>query len=369
MQKYIYQQTGWPKFIWDESAIALLLNDVTHLQGRLLGKMEMVGFDLKMDASLETITRDVIKSSEIEGEILNAQQVRSSVAIRLGVAISGMVTPERHVDGVVDMMLDATQNFGKPLTDERLFGWHNALFPTGRSGLYTIATGNWRTDANGPMQVISGGYGRQRIHFEAPQATHLDAETAQFLNWINSAAAATGNKIITAAVAHLWFITLHPFEDGNGRIARAITDLLLARADGTPQRFYSMSSQIQKDRNGYYDILEATQKGSLDITGWLLWFLECMQKAITASSQVLDRIIFKHNFWATHSGKIENSRQRLMLEKLLTDFEGNLTAAKWAKITKTSADTALRDITALMAHNILRKSDAGGRSTSYELVM
>ncbi|RYD93686.1 MAG: Fic family protein [Sphingobacteriales bacterium] len=369
MPKYIYQNKEWPALQWDNSVeVTALLNDVICLQGRLLGKMEMVGFDLRTEASLETITQDVIKSSEIEGEILNLQQVRSSVAIRLGVDIPGIIAAERHVDGVVDMMLDATQHFDKTLTVERLFGWHNALFPTGRSGLYTITAGNWRNDENGPMQVISGGYSKQHIHFEAPQAALLDKEMNQFLQWFN-AAQTTAHPIIKAALAHLWFITLHPFDDGNGRIARALTDLLLSRADGIPQRFYSMSAQIQKDRSNYYDILEATQKGNLNITGWVVWFLTCLQKALVASALTLDKIVFKHNFWADNAGKIENQRQRMMLDKLLTGFEGNLTAAKWAKITKTSPDTALRDINALITNNILKKSDAGGRSTSYELVM
>ncbi len=366
MPRYIYQIENWPHFEWDNIALQPLLQEISGLQGRLLGKMEMVGFELKTEASLETIIQDVIKSSEIEGEILNTQQVRSSVAIRLGIDISGLVPSERHVDDVVEMMLDATQHFNQPMSKERLFGWQSLLFPTGRSGMYTIETGRWRTDANGPMQVISGGYGKKKIHFEAPEAPALENEMEQFIQWLNSELLAE-NYILKAAIAHLWFITLHPFEDGNGRIARAITDMLLARADGIPQRFYSMSTQIQKQRNNYYDILEATQKGMLDITTWIKWFLECLQRSLIASSEVLDKIIFKHNFWANNTAKIENSRQRQMLEKLLTDFEGNLTATKWAKMTKTSPDTALRDINSLIAANILKKSDAGGRSTSYEL--
>ncbi|KOS06962.1 cell filamentation protein Fic [Flavobacterium akiainvivens] len=366
MPRYIYQIEKWPHFEWDDTALQPLLHEIAGLQGRLLGKMEMVGFELKTEASLETITQDVIKSSEIEGEILNTQQVRSSVAIRLGVDISGLVPSERHIDGVVEMMLDATQHFNQPMSKERLFGWQSLLFPTGRSGMYIIETGRWRTDSNGPMQVISGGYGKKKIHFEAPDAPALENEMGQFIEWLNSGSL-NENYILKAAVAHLWFITLHPFEDGNGRIARAITDMLLARADGIPQRFYSMSTQIQKQRNYYYDILETTQKGPLDITAWIKWFLECLQKSLIASTEVLDKIIFKHNFWANNAAKIENPRQRLMLEKLLTDFEGNLTAAKWAKMTKISPDTALRDINSLIAANILKKSDAGGRSTSYEL--
>jgi Fic family protein len=366
MPHYIYQIENWPHFEWDTTGLQPLLHEIAGLQGRLLGKMEMVGFDLKTEASLETITQDVIKSSEIEGEILNPQQVRSSVAVHLGIEISGLIPTERHIDGVVEMMLDATQHFNRPMTKERLFGWQNLLFPTGRSGMYTIETGRWRTDSNGPMQVISGGYGKKKIHFEAPTASVLDAEMEQFIEWLNAENAES--YILKAAIAHLWFITLHPFEDGNGRIARAITDMLLARADGIPQRFYSMSTQIQKQRNSYYTILEATQKGTLDITGWMKWFLDCLQKSLIASKGLLDKIIFKHNFWANNASKIENPRQRQMLEKLLTDFEGNLTAAKWAKLTKTSPDTALRDINSLIAANILKKGNAGGRSTNYELV-
>ena len=367
MPKYIYQQPDWPHFYWDESTeLTSLLIDIANMQGKLMGKMDALGFNLKAEASLEIISQDVIKSSDIEGEVLNPQQVRSSVAIRLGVDIPGLILSDKKVDGVVDLMLDATQNFNKPLTADRLFGWHHSLFPTGRSGLYTITAGGWRNDSAGPMQVISGGYGKQQVHYQAPDATVLDTEMAKFITWFNDNTFA--NPVIKAAIAHFWFVTIHPFDDGNGRIARAIADMQLARADGIPQRYYSMSAQIQKHRNGYYDILEKTQKNTLNITLWITWFLQRLKDALSASAEITGSVLFKHNFWVTVSGKLQNERQRFMLDKLLTNFEGNLIAAKWAKMCKCSADTALRDINSLIENNILRKSEAGGRSTSYELV-
>lgn len=367
MSKYIYQQKDWPQFDWyGNTEFTGLLTEIANLQGKLMGRMDALDFDLKAQASVETITEDVIKSSDIEGEVLNPQQVRSSVAVRLGVDIPGIIPSDRNVDGVVDLMLDATQNFDKPLNAERLFGWHHSLFPSGRSGIYTIVSGNWRNDANGPMQVISGGYGKQHVHYEAPDANTVNYEMKLFFNWFNNGAII--NPVIKAAIAHLWFITIHPFEDGNGRIARAITDMQLARADGIKQRYYSMSAQIQKERNGYYDILENTQKGTLNVTSWITWFLLRLKDALLASAEITDAILFKHNFWVTTAGLIQNERQRKMLEKLLTNFEGKLTAIKWAKMTKCSSDTALRDINSLINKNILRKTEAGGRSTSYELV-
>ena len=367
MPKYIYQQPDWPHFYWDESTeLTSLLIDIANMQGKLMGKMDALGFNLKAEASLEIISQDVIKSSDIEGEVLNPQQVRSSVAIRLGIDIPGIIPSDKNVDGVVDLMLDATQNFNKPLTADRLFGWHHSLFPTGRSGLYTITAGGWRNDSAGPMQVISGGYGKQQVHYQAPDAAVLDTEMAKFITWFNDNTFA--NPVIKAAIVHFWFVTIHPFDDGNGRIARAIADMQLARADGIPQRYYSMSAQIQKHRNGYYDILEKTQKNTLNITLWITWFLQRLKDALYASAEITGSVLFKHNFWVTVSGKLQNERQRFMLDKLLTNFEGNLTAAKWAKMCKCSADTSLRDINSLIENNILRKSEAGGRSTSYELV-
>lgn len=332
----------------------------------LIGKMDSLGFDLKNEASVEIITQDVIKSSEIEGELLNPVQVRSSVAVRLGVDIPGIVPSDRNVDGIVDVMLDATQHFADELNIDRLFGWHHAMFPSGRSGLYKIISGGWRDDANGPMQVVSGSFARQKVHFEAPSAAIITHEMQLFLDWFNGSQ--NIDPVIKSAVAHLWFVTLHPFDDGNGRIARAIADMQMARADGIAQRFYSVSSQIQKERKAYYEILERTQKGDLDITEWLEWFMLRLLNAIEASENTLDSIVFKHKFWDVNQSKIENKRQQLMLEKLIDGFEGNLTTAKWAKITKSSADTALRDINDLIAKNILRKTESGGRSTNYELI-
>jgi Fic family protein len=366
MSRYIYQHEYWPDFFWDESAAYnKLLTEIHSIRGRLMGKMDILGFDLKSQASFETITLDILKSSDIEGEILNPLQVRSSVAVRLGIDIPGIVPSDRDVDGVVELMLDATQNFNIPLTDERLYGWHHSLFPTGRSGMHSITSGQWRNDSKGPMQVVSGGYGKRRVHYEAPDAETVNKEMDIFLTWFNTYTEI--NPIIKAAIAHLWFITIHPFDDGNGRIARAITDMQLARADGIPQRYYSMSAQIQKERKGYYDILEKTQKGTLEITSWIIWFLERLRDALFASAEITDAVLFKHNFWASAAGKIHNERQLFMLDKLLTNFEGNLTAVKWAKMCKCSADTALRDINNLIDENILKKSNAGGRSTSYEL--
>lgn len=366
MSTYIYQQKEWPNFLWDSGQLLPLLGKVRSLQGILIGKMSGLGFDLINEASLEIITQDVLKSSEIEGELLNPAQVRSSIAVRLGVELPGIISFDRNTEGVVDMMLDATQNYNNKLSDERLFSWHHAMFPSGRSGLYKIVSGNWRDDVNGPMQVVSGSFAKQKVHFEAPGATTIAKEMQQFIDWFNNEQKL--DAVIKAGIAHLWFVTLHPFEDGNGRIARAIADMQMARADGMSQRFYSMSSQIQKDRKTYYEILERTQKGNLDITEWLEWFLLRLYDAVEASEITLNSIVCKHKFWDLNRTKIDNNRQQLMLEKLLDGFEGNLTTSKWAKITKSSTDTALRDINDLVAKDILRKTESGGRSTNYELV-
>jgi len=365
MKVYIYEKEGWPNFKWDIEKLLPLLGKVRNYQGRIVGKMESLGFELRDEAILDTLTLDVIKSSEIEGEILNAEQVRSSIARRLGMNIAGLIPSDRDVEGVVEMMLDATQNFKNQLTKERLFDWHSALFPTGRSGMYKIIVGNWRDDSTGPMQVVSGALGKEKIHFQAPEANILDREMSLFLEWFNNDN--LEEPVIKAGVAHLWYVTLHPFEDGNGRIARAITDMLLTRSDGIPQRFYSMSAQIRTQRKEYYEILEKTQKGSIDITSWLEWFLSCLLNALNNSEVVLRKVIFKHNFWNKNSVKLQNERQRLILNKLLDGFDGNLTSSKWAKIAKCSQDTALRDIQDLMDKSILKKSDSGGRSTNYEL--
>ena len=362
MTLYIHQLQEWAKFHWKQDELINLLAEVRQLQGKLLGKVELLGFDLKDEANLETLIQDVIKTSEIEGEVLNPDLVRSSIAIRLGLENLGLEHSNRNVDGIVEMMLDATQNSNKSLSNERLFGWHGALFPTGRSGLYKIEVAQWRT---GDVQVVSGGMGRENIHFEAPKPNRLEIEMQDFINWFNQENSL--DSILKAAVAHLWFITIHPFDDGNGRIARAITDMQLSKSDGVNQRFYSMSSQINAEKKSYYSILERTQKGDLDITNWLKWFLDCLKEAIVASNTIIDKVVRKHQFFVNNAKKATNERQRLILTTLLDGFEGNLTSSKYAKIAKTSPDTALRDINDLVEKGILLKADSGGRSTNYLL--
>jgi len=365
MKTYIYQQPGWPGFKWDSGYILLPLSDVRHLQGRLVGKMETLGFKLRDEAVLETLTTEVLKTSEIEGHILDLDQVRSSIARKLGIEVSGLVDSDRDVDGVVEMMLDATQNYRERLNTGRLFGWHSALFPSGRSGMYKIIAGKWRDDSTGPMQVVSGALGKEKVHFEAPPAKEIRKEIKSFLSWFNEES--DQDMILKSAIAHLWFITIHPFEDGNGRIARTLSEILLARSDATPQRFYSMSSQIRVWRKDYYNILEKTQKGNLDITEWLVWYLRCLAAAINSSDTILSKVLFKHRFWTKYSSELLNSRQILLINKLLDNFTGQLTTTKWAKIAKCSQDTALRDIQDLLNKNILQKNSSGGRSTSYSL--
>ena len=369
---YLWQASDWPIWRFDLAALAQPLAEVSRAQGLLMGRLADVGMALRDQASLLALTEDVIKSSEIEGEQLNVESVRSSIARRLGVGIGveiGALAPvDRQVEGVVEMALDATAHCHAPLTRERLFGWHAALFPTGYSGLDRIKVGGWRIDANGPMQVVSGPLGRQRVHFEAPPADRLDSETARFLAWANSAS--NEPTLIKAGLAHLWFVTLHPFDDGNGRIARAVGDLFLARADGSPQRFFSLSAQIQRERKAYYEVLERTQKQSLDVTEWLAWFLEALHRAVDQAQHTLDAVLVKSRFWqrwgASGSAPL-NERQVKLLNRLLDGFEGKLTSSKWAAIAQCSPDTALRDITELLARGVLRKSDAGGRSTGYGL--
>ena len=362
---YIHQQPDWPRLHWRSDDLLEQLASVRHRQGRLLGRMADLGFDLTNEAVLGTLTDDVVMSSEIEGEVLNTAQVRSSVARRLGMDVGGIAHADRHVDGMVDMMLDATTNYAEPLTKDRLCDWQAAMFPTGRSGLRRIAVGRWRDAVAGPMQVVSGPLGREKVHFEAPAAERLDEEMARFLEWFN--ASSTTDGVLRAGVAHLWFVTVHPFEDGNGRLARAITDLALARSENTPERFYSMSSEIRRRRNDYYRILESTQKGGTDITLWLTWFLSCMAGAIAHSEDALAATLAKGRFWQSVAHHSLNSRQNSMLSRLLDGFEGNLTTAKWAKISKCSPDTALRDITDLMERGVLIRNPKGGRSTSYAL--
>ena len=330
--------------------------------------MEALGFQLRAQATLETLTEEVLKSSEIEGEILDKNQVRSSLARRLGIDIGALTPADRSVEGVVEMMLDATQEFVKPLTEDRLFGWHAALFPTGRSGLTRITVGAWRDEKAGAMQVVSGPMGHERVHYEAPPAPRIAAEMDTFLDWFNSKNE-PGDLVLKAAMAHLWFVTIHPFEDGNGRIARAIADLLLARSEKTSQRFYSMSAQIREERKTYYDILEATQKGDLEITAWLEWFLGCLDRAFDGAEQVLGSVMRKARFWETHKDQSFNTRQRLVINRLLNGFEGKLTNAKYVRLAKCSSDTALRDIDDLVKRGVLEKDAAGGRSTSYSLIV
>jgi Fic family protein len=327
--------------------------------------METLGFNLRDDASLETLTLEVITSTEIEGEILNPEQVRSSIARRLGLDIAGLVPSDRNVDGVVDMVLDAVQNYRLPLTKERLFDWHYSLFPTGRSRMYKIKVGAWRDDDTGPMQVVSGPMGMEKVHFQAPASDQIDREMDQFLLWLNNEE--TIDPVLKAAIAHLWFLTIHPFDDGNGRIARAITDMLLSRSDGLAQRFYSMSAQIRQERKAYYQILEKSQKGTLDITPWLEWFLQCLLNALRASAETLAKVLIKHRFWTQHATTTLNERQVKLLNRLLDGFNGKLTSGKWAKIAKCSSDTALRDIRDLINKDILVKDTEGGRSTNYIL--
>ncbi len=365
MKAFIHQQLNWPNFSWENDEIVNLLSEARNLQGRLIGKMESLGFDLRNEAILDTLTLDVIKTSEIEGEYLNPDQVRSSIARKLGMEIAGSVESDRNVDGVVEMMLDATQNYSDPLTAERLFNWHAALFPTGRSGMYKITVAGWRKDTTGPMQVVSGAIGKEKVHFQAPDSSLVEKEMNLFLDWFNNYLKI--DLVIKAAIAHLWFVTIHPFNDGNGRITRALTDMLLAQSDKSNQRFYSMSAQIRTERKEYYEILEKTQKGNLDITDWLKWFLNCLINALKSTDSVLVRVLSKADFWARHSKTIINERQKKLLNIILDGFDGKLTSSKWAKIAKCSKDTAIRDINDLIEKNILQKEAAGGRSTNYEL--
>lgn len=366
MSKYIHQHPGWPDFHWDQNKLSIVLAEVRFRQGKLLGGMESLGFNLQAEASLQTLTLEIIKSSEIEGEILNVDQVRSSIARRLGLDVVGLVPSDRNVDGVVEMMLNATQSYQEELTVDRLFGWHASLFPSGRSGMYKIVSGAWRNNTKqDPMQVVSGAIGRGKVHFQAPDSELIEDEMARFLNWFNTHGFI--DPVLKAGITHLWFVTIHPFDDGNGRIARAITEMQLARADESTQRFYSMSAQIRLERNKYYSMLEATQKGTLDITEWLEWFLQCLGRALSATDQTLASVMRKASLWNAPDTKTLNDRQKLMLNRLLENFEGKLTSSKWAKMAKCSQDTAVRDIQDLIERGFLMKELAGGRSTSYVL--
>jgi Fic family protein len=362
---YIHEQKDWPRFRWDHEETSATLAAVRHRQGRLIGRMERLGFRLREEAVLDTLTQDVLKSSEIEGEILNRDQVRSSIARRLGLEIGALTPADRDVEGVVEMMLDATQRYAEPLTVDRLLGWHASLFPTGRSGMRRVKTGAWRDDTAGPMQVVSGPVSKERVHFEAPEAGRLVREMKAFLRWFNRPLET--DPVLKAALAHLWFVTIHPFDDGNGRIARTIADMSLARSETSPRRFYSMSSQIRLERNDYYEILERTQRGTLDVTPWVHWFLGCLDRAIDGAEATLATILCKAAFWESHAGESFNDRQRKIVNRLLDGFEGKLTSSKWASLAKCSQDTANRDINDLVRRGVLTKDRAGGRSTSYSL--
>lgn len=364
---YIHQCKQWPNFTWDKTQLVGLLAEVRHLQGRLLGKMSGLGFPLQKEATYTMLIEDVLNTSKIEGEYLDPRQVRSSIAKKLGIQVGFVVPVERHVEGVVKVVMDAVQHHEQPLTEKRLFSWHKALFPPSEKSIHQMTIGAWRTLKSGHMRVVSGAYGRERIHFEAPNYDRLKLEMKQFLDWSNEDSLEK-DLVIKSAIAHFWFVTIHPFDDGNGRIARAISDMFLARSERTHYRFYSMSSQIQQERDAYYQILERCQKDGVDITPWIEWYLGCLNRAIIASEIKLEKIITKASFWSLHAEDLFNIRQRKILNLLLDDFYGKLNSSKWAKIAKCSPDTALRDINDLVLRKILRKSISGGRSTSYELV-
>ncbi len=363
---YIHELEAWPKFYWDTEKLSPLVANIRHKQGLLVGRMSALGFQHRSEASLEVLATDVVKSSAIEGEKLDPEEVRSSIAKKLGLDIGGAAGIDRHVEGIVEMMLDATQQYDQPLTKERLFGWHAALFPTGRSGMHKITVGGWRTPEAGAMQVVSGAIGRENVHFEAPDAGRLEEEMKVFLSWFNHSN--SDDLVLKAAIAHFWFVTIHPFEDGNGRIARAIADMALARSDNSSERFYSMSARIEQERTAYYDALEIGQKGDLDISSWLYWFLPCLERAIENADETLSGVLYKARLWEKINQRPVNERQRQIINLLLGDFFGKLTTSKYAKLAKCSPDTALRDIQELIKRNILIQNPGGGRSTSYQLV-
>ena len=362
---YLWEKAEWPTLIWDAESLSTLLARASREQGRLFGKMEALGFDLRNKAHLLTLTDDVVNSSKIEGEMLDVEQVRSSIGRRLGIDVGGLVSVDRHVEGVVEMMIDATCNHAEPLTVERLFEWHEALFPTGHSGLRLIQVGAWRDDSDGPMQVVSGPMGREKVHYEAPPAARVPDEIAKFLRWFEEPK--DTDPLLIAGLAHLWFVTIHPFDDGNGRIARAIADMVLARLENTGQRFYSVSTQLHRERNDYYTMLERTQKGALDVTRWQRWFLNCLLHAIESAEETLGLALGKARFWQRFGEQSLNKRQIKVLKMVLDGFEGKLTSSKWAKIAKCSQDTAHRDIVDLIERGALQKDSGGGRSTSYSL--
>jgi Fic family protein len=363
---YIYNNEAWPKFTWESSGLVSSLSAARYNQGLLLGKMQDLGYQLQNEATLTALTEETVKSSAIEGEELNPESVRSSLARHMGLEVAGTRPADRNVEGIVEMMLDATQRYAFPLTDERLFGWHAALFPTGRSGVRRIKTGAWRT---GPIEVVSGPEGREKVYFEGPKSDAVASEMKAFLNWFEDTDSGI-EPLLKAGLAHLYFVTVHPFDDGNGRIARAVTEMALARSESSTQRFYSMSSQIRRERKDYYAILEATQKGGMDVTKWLVWFLDCLAHAIDTANDLTASVLNKDAFWRGLKQRSTNlsERQKTIINQLLDGFEGKLTTEKWAKIAKTSHDTALRDIQDLINKGILRQETSGGRSTAYALI-
>ena len=364
---YIWEHSAWPRLTWDDGKVLEPLATARLKQGRLLGGMASLGFDLKREAQLGTLTEDVIKSSEIEGEVLDRDSVRSSLARHLGLTAAAIAPADRRTEGIAEMMLDATENYRALLTSERLLGWQAALFPTGCSGMHGIKTGAWRDDAKGPMQVVSGPVDRQRVQFQAPPAQELDAEIKAFLEWFNRRNKPEG--LLRAGLAHLWFVTIHPFEDGNGRVARAIADQALAQSENLGQRFYSMSRQIRKERSAYYDALESAQQGTLDVTDWLVWFLDCLSRAIDDAESVCADVMRKANFWQRYAREPFTKRQTVVLNRFLDGFEGKLTARKWAAIGKCSIPTAQRDINDLLERGVLRRNPGGSKNTSYRLVL
>lgn len=366
IKPYIYQKATWPNFSWDEKAVLQRLAEVRNLQGRVMGRMEAIGFDLREETTVIALSEDIQKSSEIEGELLHLDEVRSSVCRKMGIPNLRNVKSQRHVDGFVEMMLDVTENYDKKLSKARVTRWHAALFPAGKSGAFKIKSGQYREDTTGPMQVVSGPLGKEKVHFEAPSSKLVAAEMKLFFDWFNSNHEL--DAVLKAAVAHLWYLTIHPFEDGNGRIARALSDMLLAKADKNRQKYYSLSAQIRVERKGYYEVLEKSQQGTLNITNWMLWFLSCLENALVSTETKLSKTLYKHNFWVMFSRVQLNTRQKSMLNKLLGDFEGKLNTSKWAKMNKCSTDTGLRDIQDLLAKGLLKKEKEGGRSTNYVLI-
>ncbi|NHM14945.1 Fic family protein [Xiamenia xianingshaonis] len=359
---YLHEHDNWTRFTWDDRAVAPLLSGVRFLQGRLLGRVSGLGFSLDAAIELDAVSGEVVASSRIEGVNLDAAKVRSSVARRLDLGSDGVPRDTRSVDGAVSILVDATQNCRDPLTFDRLASWHGALFPEGRSGLRKISVARYRT---GPICVASGPIGRERIHFQAPDPSLVPGLMDEFLQWIDSDGC---EGLISAAIAHLWFLTIHPFDDGNGRIARTITEMLLARSDGSPRRFYSMARHILDHRSEYYERLERSQKASPDVTEWVLWFLGALKESLVSSDERIGAVLRRDGWWRSVDGIELNDRQRRMLQRLLDGFEGKLTTSKWAKMCKVSQDSALRDINDLIEKGVLvRDAAAGGRSTSYLL--